>query len=80
MSSGVPGQHLGERVLDEIVGIDVEAADHRREPPQRLVLLPQPLDPLGIPPRFKSHSGPAPACAEALHSRHTRWTPGGDRM
>ena len=38
--------------LHEVVRLDVPAADHRRKPPERLVLGPQPLELAGIPPLF----------------------------
>src|SRR5213076_1533903 len=78
---GMLRQHLGVRVLNQIVGIDVPTADHCREPPERLVQRPQSLDPVGTPPLFQSQPGPAPAYTDALHlRRHTVLTAGAARM
>ena len=52
-------QDLGERLLHEVVGLDVPPADHRREPPERLVLRPQRLESSAHPSDLRPSS---PSC------------------
>ena len=55
MSSSLRRNTLRVRLLHEVVGIDVPAADDRREPPERPVELAERAEAFGAPAFFDPH-------------------------